>query len=366
MQNESITLRYTAGGSDKVYQAQLESRPGGYVVHFQFGRYGGTLKAGTKTPQPVEYAEAKKLYDSLVREKQGKGYSTSAAGTPFAGSDFAPAVSGIQLQLSNPIDAHDAVALLGDPGWYVQEKMDGERRAVVIGPDETYGINKKGLRVPLPASTAAALRALGMHAGRSILDGELIGEVLYVFDLLELYDVDLRGNPLSIRLDLLDALPRNALVRRVQTARSTEEKQTLSYGVRAASGEGVLFKRAKAAYAPGRPASGGDSLKFKYVEEATVRVERANLGKRSVVMAVRELDGAWREVGSVTIPQAEPMPEDGAHIEVRYLYAMPMGGLIQPVYKGVRPDQSDEDCTAGQLKLKPQQASQSERQPEPA
>ena len=79
---ETITLYYREGSSDKVYQASLEPRDSGYVVHFAYGRRGATLSTGTKTQVPVDYATAKDIYDKLVREKTAKGYTSGEDGTP--------------------------------------------------------------------------------------------------------------------------------------------------------------------------------------------------------------------------------------------------------------------------------------------
>ena len=82
---ERITLYYRQGASDKVYQAALEPRGEGFVVHFAFGRRGSTLNTGTKTASPVDYEAAKRIYDKLVREKTAKGY------TPGQGRHALPA-----------------------------------------------------------------------------------------------------------------------------------------------------------------------------------------------------------------------------------------------------------------------------------
>ena len=47
---ESITLYYREGSSDKVYQAGLTPKDGGYVVTFAYGRRGATLNTGIKLP----------------------------------------------------------------------------------------------------------------------------------------------------------------------------------------------------------------------------------------------------------------------------------------------------------------------------
>ncbi len=71
---EQTTLYYRQGGSDKVYAAFIEPCQDGHIVRFQFGRRGTALKSGQKTAAPVSYADARKVYDKLIREKLSKGY----------------------------------------------------------------------------------------------------------------------------------------------------------------------------------------------------------------------------------------------------------------------------------------------------
>ena len=48
-------LRFIEGKSDKVYEVDLCEAPSGerYVVNFRYGRFGGSLREGTKTAEPV-------------------------------------------------------------------------------------------------------------------------------------------------------------------------------------------------------------------------------------------------------------------------------------------------------------------------
>lgn len=71
----SIHLEFVEGTSSKEYNASIQESKGGYVVNFSYGRIGGTLKEGTKTPSPVSYVEAQSIYDDLVASKQKKGYA---------------------------------------------------------------------------------------------------------------------------------------------------------------------------------------------------------------------------------------------------------------------------------------------------
>src|ERR1022692_190575 len=86
---EKISLYYNEGRSDKVYRVQMEQKEGGFVVTFQFGRRGSTLQSGTKTSSPVPYEKAKNIYDRLVAEKKGKGYTQDEDGTPYQNSEQA-------------------------------------------------------------------------------------------------------------------------------------------------------------------------------------------------------------------------------------------------------------------------------------
>lgn len=72
----SVSLAYNEGSSDKVYHVQiLESMPGLCCVNFQYGRRGGALTLGSKTPDgPVTLYEADHIFRKLVQEKVSKGY----------------------------------------------------------------------------------------------------------------------------------------------------------------------------------------------------------------------------------------------------------------------------------------------------
>jgi len=95
------------------------------------------------------------------------------------------------------------------------------------------------------------------------------------------------------------------------------------------------------------PASGGDQLKHKFYNTASLIVGTGN-GKRSVSLYV--YDGTC--VGNVTIPPNKEIPTTGEIVEVRYLYAYRGGSLFQPVYLGKRDDVKPEECSSDQLKFK--------------
>ncbi|MEI6746939.1 MAG: hypothetical protein WCL34_13330, partial [Methylococcaceae bacterium] len=109
-------------------------------------------------------------------------------------------------------------------------------------------------------------------------------------------------------------------------------------------------------YRPGRPASGGAHLKFKFYKTATFIVANMTPGKRSVGLEL--IDDATGErvfMGKVTIPPNYSIPNIGDLVEVRYLYAYKGGAVYQPNYLGVRGDSDLTDATMKQIIYKAQE-----------
>lgn len=353
MQNETISLYFRENGSDKEYHADLVEAEGGYVVNTRYGRRGSALTSGTKTKDPVPYEKAKKAFDKIVAEKMGKGYTTGKSGTAYQDTPNEASYTGVLPQLLNPVDEPDLERLLKDPAWLLQEKKDGERRMVSNVGGAWFGINRKGMRVALPLPLAEALSTLPES---TILDGEIIGDAYHVFDLLQLAGDDLRQATCENRVEMLGDVMRavaSSNVEVVATQRTEAEKRSTFAIVKGRNGEGVVFKRASAPYAVGRPNSGGDQLKFKFVERATLFVESQNDSKRSVQVAAYDEQGNTIRLGNVTIPPNHDIPQAGDVVEVQYLYAFDRGCIFQPVWLGKRTDQDLSDCKLSQLKYKP-------------
>lgn len=355
------SLYYSEGSSDKEYHAEIVEVAGGNVVNFRYGRRGATLTAGTKTSEPVDFAQAKQIYDRLVKEKLTKGYTPDLSGSAYQGTENAGLKSGFLPQLLNPITEAEAMRLIEDDQWAAQQKMDGERRAVSTTISNSWGANRKGLFVPLPQGIADELRFIATKFGMALFDGEIIGETLWVFD-LHILTKPLHALPWLERMrHAATALAGCQQIKPVPVAITASEKRRLWRQVKAAHGEGVVFKRIHSPVSVGRPNSGGDWLKYKFTESASCCVMEANTGKRSVRIGL--LDNNSPEaikgqklipVGNVTIPPNHDVPAAGDIVEVEYLYAYKGGSLYQPVYRGKRPDLDIDACIIGQLKFKPE------------
>ena len=358
-----ISLYYSEGSSDKEYHAEIAEVPGGNVVNFRYGRRGGSLTVGTKTSAPVDFAEARKIYDRLVKEKTSKGYTPDVSGTAYQSTANAGLKTGFMPQLLNPITKDEVIGLIEDGCWAAQEKLDGERRAAHAEAGSVTGMNRKGLAVPLPQPIADELLCIAGQTGAIRVDGEIIGDILHVFDLHVHKGEHIHSLPWLERMRLAEtALAGCKQIRTVPVAVTKDEKRCLWYRIQLAHGEGVVFKLSGSQVKEGRPNTGGDWLKFKFTESASCFVLEVNSGKRSVKIGLLENSNLPNAVegrmmipaGNVTIPPNHAIPVAGDIMEVEYLYAYRGGSLYQPVYHGKRNDLDINACTTGKLKYKPE------------
>jgi bifunctional non-homologous end joining protein LigD len=348
---KTVILKYREGSSDKVYQTTLEPKGSLFVVNTAYGRRGSTLQTGTKTPIAVDWEQATRIFSKVVNEKRAKGYTEAENGTPYQQTANEPRFTGILPQLLNPIEEDEALALIRDGAWCLQEKIDGRRVIIQKQGKVVTGINRKGLVISLPKSIEASALKITVDF---IIDGECVGDVFHAFDLLGLNTEDLTPLRYIKRWDsmvgLLDA-NRPANIKIVRTAFSTQHKHDVWELLKKEKAEGVVFKRLDAPYTPGRPNNGGTQLKHKFYATLSAVVGKIN-EQRSVEIVLLYDDG-WHTAGNVTIPPNQEVPSVGAVIEIRYLYAFKESGVVyQPTYLNTRTDITQLECRAAQLKYK--------------
>lgn len=369
-QAENIVLHSTEGGSDKIYALQLVEADGGFLVNYQNGKRGGTMTNGTKTKTPVPFIAAKEIYDAKVKEQLKKHYKP-IGGSAFGNEGNAGAANSVseayqaplttrtdselRVQLLNAIEGTEAERLINDSGWVAEQKYDGERRPIQIKNGNAVGVNRLGYEVSLPMNIANEALALGRTFE---IDGEIIGDRVYVFDVLSVDGKDLRGETLDKRIEARNDLLKGqssarSAIQLVGTAYTAAEKRALVGRLRAAGQEGVVFKRLSSKYEPGRPASGGDQLKLKFWKSATVEVSGLNTlaGKKSFSVQVYDHGGGAIPLGNVTM--LEPV-QVGDIVEVRYLNANPGGALFQPTFLRKHADKTVNECQISFIEFKKQ------------
>ena len=353
-----VSLHCTANGRNAEYHAELKPVDGGFVVVVQYGAIGSSLQSTQKPAKPVEFVKAKKIMDGIIAEKIAKNYVPVGGAAPACQvGENQKERSGHLPQLLNSANDSELNFLLESPEWYMQEKKDGKRIALEISGSSVKGINKLGFYCSIPGEVVDAALKLGLKS--AIIDGELIGQTFYAFDLVELNGDNLQDEPYiqrNIQLHelLIDQLGRsktNMVIQivEVENMDMPGEKQAAFERLKASKVEGVVFKKLTSVYRQGRPNSGGDQLKYKFTSTASVICKGANDGKRSISIALLDESGNEIDVGNVTIPVNHSVPQNGDVVEVRYLYYFKGGALFQPVYLGVRDDVRRDECVMSQL-----------------
>ena len=117
------------------------------------------------------------IFEKLIAEKKGKGYTEGADGTPYQHSDRQ--VSGLLPQLLNVIDDREVSLIVDDPGWWMQEKFDGRRLLL-----RKTGGDHRGHQQARPAHRRAGLAIAAARAidGDFAVDGEVMADEMYAFD----------------------------------------------------------------------------------------------------------------------------------------------------------------------------------------
>lgn len=351
----SISLYYKEGTSDKEYHLEvIGNEEEGYKVDYRYGRRGGTLQCGSITKSKVDLITATKLFSEKVKKQQRGGYTTGEQGTPYQNTENAGKVSGVLPQLLNFIQESEVPKYLDDDDWVMQEKKDGVRKMIRQHAKVVEGINKKGIVTPIPKIIEHCIhKACGRV--EAIIDGELVGEVYWLFDLLSIgvhaySDKTYRERLEAIQEWLGDDFDDN--FKMVPTAVGKSSKKALYKKLKEENAEGVVFRKLDSVYKAGRPHSGGSLVKFKFKTTATIRVKCLN-EKNSFQMEMLS-KGDWIDVGNCTYFPTVLIPEPGQFAEIEYLYVRGVGGSLYgpPVLLSIREDANEDDCLVSQLKEK--------------
>ena len=348
---ESISLWCTEGGSDKVYDISIEDNGDDtYDVPFTYGRRGGPLNSGCKC-QEVSYATAKKSFDKVVKEKLAKGYKIVEGGA--VSSSFTTASektdTGIYPMLLDVADESTHISLQSNKDFIAQEKHDGKRLMLRRVGGHVTAINRKGQEVNFPEVLAGPNGAM-VASEDFIIDGELVGELLFVFDVIEYGGIDLRALTYEERYNFLSEFNGASNLIIVKSAKTQAEKIALENTLRGIRAEGIVYKNKKAVFSVGK--NHNQMWKYKFWHTATCIVKEANVGVDSVSLQLFDDAGVLIDVGNCTINKRVCLPKAGDLLEIRYLYAYRGGSLYQPTMIALRDDIDKEECLMSQLSYK--------------
>jgi hypothetical protein len=359
--SKTITLEAPSKAGRKFYSIDLtEEEPGRYAVNFRHGAVGGSVKTGTKTPLRVPFDKAQQIYEALIREKVNGDSHYVPVGQPSTQFER-PALAATNAEpfqpfqcrpprLLNDIDQSQIVPLTVSDNWWIQIKHDGDRVQLHFrfnGKYLTLFSGRSGKKRGCPTPVAEAIRDRGFES--FILDGELVDDTLWVFDVLEANQTDMTHRPYEERYQWLLKFADRIVVPciRVSYAANTHKmKVNLINKAKKDHEEGVVFVNKNAPYEPGRPNTGGNNLRWKFKASGSFLVDCHHPTKASMDV---KLYGDRSPIGSVTMIGKE-RPPVGTVVEVEYLYCQ--SALVQAVYKGVRTDVPAEDCTRRQIQFK--------------
>lgn len=263
-------------------------------------------------------------------------------------------------QLAKSAEITSLESFIKDDRWVMEQKLDGNRLLVMSPgadmPPTLITRNGSIYSKKIPAGLRDFRFPEGVGAGEFVLDGELVGDTFYIFDL----PICAATNPdtrLSVRRMVLEDTFRfwangNPALKLVPQAKTAEEKIKLASRALGECFEGLLLKLKDAPYRSGGRTE--EWLKVKFVSTADCIVAGVRTdGKDSVDLALIE-DGKPRAVGRASLIGKEKggLVNVGDVLEVRYLYTGAGGRLYQPTILRKRDpnEKAAHECTTDQLK----------------
>lgn len=273
-------------------------------------------------------------------------------------------------QLAKQAEVTSLTSYIEDDNWVMEQKLDGHR-VLLCSPGRDMpptALTRNGTLYT--RKLPKAVQDFRFPEGDWILDGELVGDTFYVFDLPKHPDFDYamgdnlndllnqgreEVEPLWLRRTILENLLDNIShpFKLVPQARTPQEKISLAEISLKNNYEGLVLKQKAAPYR-----SGGRTpewLKVKYVKslDAVVLAVRDD-GKESVRLGIYR-DGVLIDVGRASLIGKEKrgLIAPGDVLEVRYLYCNTPEAprLYQPTILRRRDDKSPEECTDDQLRF---------------
>jgi ATP-dependent DNA ligase len=254
-----------------------------------------------------------------------------------------------------------ATWLLANPlPTLVETKFDGIRVFLFKSGEKLVISSKRGeLYTPKTSPKVFATVPEFVHAPhRMILDGEYVAREgrLYLFDVLQVDDRDVRPTPLTGRKKILHEILRgNDLEVKGKLARSYEEIVATKDRLVSQGKEGAIAKNPASAY--GEPNSWLKLKRFDTIDCFVTAFEETPDMKRTGVphswfIAVYDDEGRRVDLGKVGafVERVDPKKVTvGSVVEVRYTMVTEDKKLRGPFILRVRHDKAPEECLASQL-----------------
>ena len=333
-------------------------------VHPQQGKTVYVLPDGS---MQVYRANGSRTTSSATPAKLAAGYGAwelvdgdtlAPTSSPAPAAVQAAAAAYIAPQLALEAELTMIPTLVQNDDVVFEQKLDGNRVLLVSpgGNSEPIALTRNGQ--PYTKGLPRAVREWrfpeGNAHGAMVLDGELVGDTYWVFDMPKSAATS-DDTPLSVRRYALEQVwpfigARCTAMRLVPQAKTAEEKQALYDTAVQNNFEGLIAKRKNALYRWGGRTEEWLKLKFTTTADVFVTAVRDD-GKESVALGV--YDGTdVIDVGRASLIGKEKrgVISKGDVLEVRYLYVGANGRLYQPTIMRRRTDKPIHECNTQQLK----------------
>ena len=265
----------------------------------------------------------------------------------------------IYPQLAKQAEVSSLEHFINDDSWVMEQKLDGNRILLVSpGMDmPPTAITRNGSLYSKKIPTA--IQNFRFPEGEWVLDGELVGDTYWVFDIPLIATDSTLGQPLWVRRATLEVLLANIShpFKLVPQAKTVDEKIALAEVALKQNFEGLLLKKVDSPYRSGGRTD--EWLKVKFVSTADCIVTGVRTdGKDSVDLGLLDVDPSGSlaptliQVGRASLIGKEKQCaiSVGDTVEVRYLYCGAGGRLYQPTILRRRTDKRPDECTTAQLK----------------
>ena len=337
--------------------------PDGATV-FTHPQQGKTVYVLTDGTMQCYRADGRKATTSATPAKLLAGHGAweqVEGGAPLVATVTPPPESIATLYIAPQLAQEAALTMLPklvvDDEVIFEQKLDGHRVMLVSpgGDAEPIALTRNGQPYTkgLPKKIRDWRFPEGNGYGEMILDGELVGDTYWVFDMPRSTASD-ETTPLHVRRFALEQvfefIARCPAMRLVPQAKTTEEKAALAERALKDNFEGLVAKRKESPYRAGGRTSEWMKLKFITTADCIVTGVRTD-GKESVDLGMVD-NGTIVPVGRASLIGKEKngVISKGDVIEVRYLYCGSGGRLYQPTILHKRTDKPMHQCTIDQMK----------------
>lgn len=252
--------------------------------------------------------------------------------------------------LASPVDIDDLPELIQDENWAFDQKLDGQRRLVAVTDGQPQAVGRRGATAKLPREIQRDLAVLG--GGDWLVDGELIGTALWVFDLIRLRTTASTSTRRSRSEGArwMGSLRTSRRAPFMYCRASRPPPRSRCWSTRFVT---VVAKVSSARHVDGRYEFGKRSQnmrKAKFFRDIDVVVTRLRVDGREnfgiglvrggELIEIGTCSALYRSIGNVEVGQV---------VTVRYLYANERGHLQHPSQPQLRTDKLPEECTFDQL-----------------